>query len=179
MSCKHSFKPSAVSQAAASHFMVISSSCRAVSAHLLIAWLLRPRALCGSAVPPRSQHRLTGFDLVQHMAVAGLTRDNVASHLQKHRMHMKRAAQGPAASQLSGQVSGGRPSEACPERATASSGTVASRPAQRCSTVRSLVFTFVLPCTSTLCACPQPDVWFSVMSCTTQVLYMTHSRHSV
>lgn len=28
---------------------------------------------------------------VQHMAVPGLTRDNVASHLQKHRMHVKKA----------------------------------------------------------------------------------------
>jgi hypothetical protein len=72
-------------------------------------------------------------DCVQHMSMSGLTRDNVASHLQKHRMHVKKCKES------SSTLPGATPSQghsAAQEQVTTASGT-APRPAQRSITVRS------------------------------------------
>lgn len=69
---------------------------------------------------------------LQHMSMSGLTRDNVASHLQKHRMHEKKSKE------ASSMLPGATPSQgnSTQEQVTTASGT-APRPAQRSSTVRS------------------------------------------
>lgn len=72
------------------------------------------------------------------MSIPGLTRDNVASHLQKHRMHRKRDKEAGAAASV------------CLSRepAVTASDTFGNTAVQRSSTVRPAVLNMLMCCGS-------------------------------
>ena len=64
-----------------------------------MVWVALMMSLCAKGVK-----NAVPKTILQLMNVEGMTRENVASHLQKYRLHLKRSAGYPAAARISPEV---------------------------------------------------------------------------